>query len=61
MRYLAAYDEYTREPRSTKFNRVPRRTIRAQELADRYSEYTRMGFTADESRRMAYHHHSNKL
>ena len=61
MWYSKAYDEYTRETRTTKFNRVPRRTIRAQELADRYSEYTRMGFSADESRRMAYHHHSNKL
>ena len=61
MKYRAAYEEYTREPRTTAFNRAPRRSNRAQELADRYSEYTNMGFTADESRRMAYHHHSNKL
>ena len=61
MKYRAAYEEYTREPRTTTFNRAPRRSNRAQELADRYSEYTNMGFTAEESRRMAYHHHSNKL
>ena len=61
MRYSKAYDEYTREPRTTTFNRVPRRTNHAQELADRYSEYTRMGFSAKESCRLAYHHHSHKL
>jgi hypothetical protein len=61
MKYRAAYEEYTREPRTTTFNRAPRRSNRAQELADRYSEYTNMGFTAEESRRLAYHHHSNKL
>ena len=35
MRYSKAYDEYTREPRTTTFNPVPRRTNRAQELGDR--------------------------
>ena len=43
MRYSKAYDEYTREPRTTTFNRAPRRTNHAQELSDRYSEYTLMG------------------
>jgi len=61
MRYSKAYDEYTREPRTTTFNRAPRRTNHAQELADRYSDYTRMGFSHDDARRLAYHHHSNKL
>ena len=61
MRYSKAYDEYTREPRTTTFNRAPRRTNHIQALADRYSEYTRMGFSHDDARRLAYHHHSNKL